>query len=76
MDGIGDCLGVLRVLLVVALDQDDIGVSLLRFSNLCPGLDAKRLRLITGGDAAGSVRHGRHHGQGPPAIFRVQLLLH
>src|SRR3982074_3129004 len=67
-------MGVLRVLGVVARDEDDVGADLFGFADLGPRLDAEGLGLIAGSDAAGGVGHGGHHRQWAGPGLRVQLL--
>ena len=69
-------MGVLRVLGVVARDQDDVGADLFGFADLGPGLDAEDLGLVAGSNAAGGVRHGGNHRQWPAPVLRVQLLFY
>jgi hypothetical protein len=51
-DGLCDLVRILCVVFVVAVDEDDPGADLLGFADLRAGLDAKRLGLVAGGDAA------------------------
>src|ERR1700730_15975911 len=69
-------MGVLRVLGVVARDEDDLGTDLFGFADLGSGFDAEGLGLVAGSYAAGCVGHGGNYGEGPAAVLRVQLLFY
>ncbi len=74
-DGLGDGVGVLCVVGVVAGDEDDAGADFFGFADLSAGLDAEGLGLVAGGDAAGGVGHGGDDGERLAAVFGVELLL-
>src|SRR5260370_33048331 len=69
-------MGILRVLGVVARDEDDVGADLFGLADLGSGFDAEALGLVAGGNAAGGVGHGGDHGKGPASVLRVQLLFY
>ena len=75
VDGLGDGMGVLCVVSVVAFDEDDIGAFLFSFANLGSGLDAKGFGFVAGGDADGGVGLGRNDREGFAAILGMELLL-
>ena len=63
-----DSVGVFGVDAVVAFDQDDLRADLFGFADLRAGLDAERLGLVAGGDAAPWCRRG--WGRRPAGALR------
>ena len=61
-DGLGDGVGVLGVLGVVAFDEDDAGAEFFGFAYLSAGFDTEGFGLVAGGDAHGGVGEGGDDG--------------
>jgi len=75
-DGLGDGVGVLGVLGVVAFEEDDAGAEFFGFAYLSAGFDTGGFGLVAGGDAHGGVGEGGDDGEGFAAVFGVELLLY
>ena len=76
LDRLRDAVRVVGVDAVFAHDEDDLRADALGLAHLRSGLDAERLGLVAGRDAAGGVGLGGDDGERAAAILRVQLLLH
>ena len=60
----------------IGFQERDAGAKLPRLAHAGAGFHAEALGLFAGGDAAGAVRHDGHDGDGTPAQFRPEQLLH
>jgi hypothetical protein len=75
LDCLRDAARVVRVDAVFSHDKDDLRADAFGLADLRACLDAERLGLVAGRDAAGGIGQGGDDGERPPAILRVQLLL-
>jgi hypothetical protein len=76
LDCLRDAARIVGVDAVLAHDENDLGADALGLADLSAGLDAERLGLVAGRDAAGGIGLGGDDGERAAAILRVQLLLH